>query len=135
YARDGRGREPARPPEIRCKLYGVRAERVRPGLDDKQLTSWSALMVTALAEAGAVFGHEPYLTAATECAEFLLAQRREPDGRLLRTAKIVGLLEDHAYLVQALTTLYEATFDPRWYREAVALADQMIERFSDSERG
>jgi uncharacterized protein len=132
---EGRGPEPERLPEIRCKLYGVRAERVRPGTDDKQLTSWNALMISALAEAGAVLGHEPYVTAATECAEFLLARRRGADGRLLRTDKIAGLLEDHAYLVQALTTLYEATFDPRWYHEAVVLADQMIDRFSDSERG
>ena len=132
---EGRGPEPERLPEIRCKLYGVRAERVRPGTDDKQLTSWNALMISALAEAGAALGHEPYVAAATECAEFLLARRRDQDGRLLRTDKIAGLLDDYAYLVQALTTLYEATFDPRWYREAVALADQMIERFSDSEHG
>jgi uncharacterized protein len=132
---EGRGPEPERLPEIKCKLYGVRAERVRPGTDDKQLTSWNALMISALAEAGAVFGHEPYLTAAAECAEFLLAQRRDPDGRLLRTGRIAGLLDDHAYLVQALTALYEATFEPRWYREAITLADQMIDRFADSEHG
>ncbi len=130
-----RAREEPLPDDVRQRLYALREQRVRPGLDDKQLTSWNALMISALAQAGAALGHESYLAAATQCAEFLLAQRRDPDGRLLRTAKIVGLLEDHAYLVQALTALYEATFDARWYGEAVALADQMIERFADPERG
>ncbi len=132
---EGRGPEPERLEDIRSKLYRVRAERVRPGTDDKQLTSWNALMISALAEAGAALEHAPYVAAATACAEFLLTQRRDQDHKLLRTDKIAGLLDDHAYLVQALTTLYEATFDPRWYREAVALADEMIERFSDSEHG
>ncbi len=132
---EGRGTEPDDLASIRETLYRARAERVRPGLDDKQLTSWNALMISALAEAGAVLGHAPYLEAATACAEFLLARRRDGDGRLLRTDKIGGFLDDHAYLVQALTTLYEATFEPRWYREAVALADQMIERFGDDAAG
>jgi uncharacterized protein YyaL (SSP411 family) len=135
YILEGRGDVPEQLTEIRRRLYDARAERVRPGTDDKQLTSWNALMISALAESGAALGHQPYVTAATECAEFLLTRRRHPDGRLLRTAKIVGLLEDHAYLVQALTTLYEATFDARWYREAVSLADAMIERFADPDGG
>jgi uncharacterized protein YyaL (SSP411 family) len=135
YILEGRGPVPEQLTEIRRRLYDARAERVRPGTDDKQLTSWNALMISALADAAAALGHEPYSTAATESAEFLLVQRRDADGRLLRTGKIVGLLEDHAYLVQALTTLYEATFDARWYREAVMLADAMIERFADQEDG
>ena len=65
---------------------------------------------------------------------------RDADGRLLRTwkdgqARLPAYLEDHAYLLEALLTLYECTFDPRWYREAVALGDTVIERFSDPERG
>jgi uncharacterized protein YyaL (SSP411 family) len=135
YILEGRGPVPEHLTEIRRRLYDARAERVRPGTDDKQLTSWNALMISALADAGAALGHERYIAAATESAEFLLARRRDADGRVLRTAKIVGLLEDHAYLVQALTTLYEATFDARWYREAVTLADAMIERFADREGG
>ena len=58
-----------------------------------------------------------------------------PTAQLMRTGTIPAFLDDYAYLVQALTTLYEATLDPRWYREAVTLADQMIERFADVERG
>jgi uncharacterized protein len=137
---EARGPEPDQRDEIRRRLFEVRAQRIRPGLDDKRLTSWNALMLTALAEAGAALERADYLEAATACAEFLLGQLRDADGRLMRTwkdgrAQIDAYLEDHAYLVQALTVLYEASFEPRWYREAVALADAMIERFADDERG
>ena len=113
---------------------------MRPGLDDKRLTSWNALMVSALAQAGAALERPDYVAAAVACAEFLLRDMRDPDGRLLRTwkddrAHIDGYLEDHAYLLEALLTLYEATFDPRWYAEARAMADTMIERFADEEHG
>ncbi len=75
-----------------------------------------------------------------DCASFLLDQLRDADGGLLRTwkdgrASIPAYLEDHAYLLQALLVLYEATFDERWYIEAVAIADTMIERFGDPEHG
>ena len=137
---EGRGPEPENLEEIRRRLFEVRAERIWPGLDDKRLTSWNALMISALAEAGAVLQRDDYLTAAIECAEFVLVQMRSPEGRLLRTWKdarghIDGYLEDYAYLAQALAALYEATFEPRWYREAVVLADAMIERFADPEHG
>jgi uncharacterized protein YyaL (SSP411 family) len=132
---EGRGSEPEQLPEIRCKLYGARARRIRPGLDDKQLTGWNALMISALAEVGAALERRDYLAAAAACAEFLLDQRRDRGGRLMRTAAIPAFLEDHAFLLEALLTLYEATFEPRFYREAVALADVMIERFEDPERG
>jgi uncharacterized protein YyaL (SSP411 family) len=137
---EARGEPPERLPEIRRKLFDVRAERVRPGLDDKRLTGWNALMIAALADAGAVLGREDYLTAARDCAEFVLSELRDDENNLLRTwkdgrAALTGYLEDHAYMVQALLALYEATFDERWYVEAVALADTMIERFGDREHG
>ena len=137
---EGRGPEPASLPEIRCKLYGARSSRVRPGLDDKRLTSWNALMIAALADAGAVLERDDYLQAAVACASFVMDELRDDDGRLLRTwkdgqARLPAYLEDHAYLLEALLTLYECTFDPRWYREAVALGDTIIERFSDPEHG
>jgi uncharacterized protein YyaL (SSP411 family) len=137
---EGRGPVPASLPEIRCKLFGARSRRVRPGLDDKRLTAWNALMISALAEAGAVLGREHYLKAASTCASFLLGELRDGDGRLMRTwkegrAQIPGYLDDHALLLEALITLYEASFEARWYREAVALADVMIGHFEDPERG
>ena len=126
---------------------------VRPGLDDKRLAAWNALMVGALAEAGAVLGREDYLDAARACAEFVLDRMRtdvfaegvamrskQRTRRLLRTykdgeARLNAYLEDHAFLLEALLTLYEATFEPRWFDEAQALAETTIERFGDAERG
>ena len=127
-------------PELKRRLYAIRAQRVWPGLDDKRLTSWNALMIGALAEAGAVLERGEYLDAARACAEFILRELRDTDGRLLRTwkdgqAKLNAYLEDHAFLLEALLTLYEATFEPRWFGEARALADTMIERFADEARG
>jgi uncharacterized protein YyaL (SSP411 family) len=124
----------------RQALYEARAERVRPGLDDKRLTAWNALMLGALAEAGAVLGRADYLDAARSCAEFVLRDLRDGDGHLLRTYKdgegrLNAYLEDHAFLLEALLTLYEATFEQRWFIEARALADTMIARFGDPERG
>ncbi|HWC86986.1 MAG TPA: thioredoxin domain-containing protein [Solirubrobacteraceae bacterium] len=137
---EARGPEPPELPEIRRRLYERRSERVRPGLDDKRLTSWNALMVAALADAGAVLGRDDYLEAAVAGAEFILRDLRDDDGRLLRTWKdgrgrLRAYLEDHAFLLEALLTLYEATFDSRWYAEAVAVADQITEHFADDEHG
>ena len=132
--------EPEEYAEVRQVLIGVRAKRPRPGLDDKRLTSWNALMLAALAEAGAAMKRDDYLDAARGCAEFVLRDLRDADGRLLRTYKdgegrLNGYLEDHAFLLDALLTLYEATFEARWFEAARALADTTIARFGDPERG
>jgi hypothetical protein len=126
--------------DARKALREARAERVWPGLDDKRLTSWNALMLAALAETGAALGRGGYLDAARRCAEFVLRDLRDDDGRLLRTYKdgegrLNGYLEDHAFMLEALLTLYEATFEQRWFDQAQALADTMIARFGDPERG
>ncbi|MDX6678301.1 MAG: uncharacterized protein QOE31_2353 [Solirubrobacteraceae bacterium] len=121
---------------IRTTLLAARATRVRPGLDDKRLTAWNALTISALAEAGAVLDRDDYRDAACRAADFLLGTMRDADGRLLRTynageAKLNAYLEDHAFLLEALVTLYEATFDARWFHAARATADTIIERFAD----
>ncbi len=131
------------PPEIeaaRAALKARRAERVRPDLDDKRICSWNALAIAALADAGAVLGREDYLDAARSCAEFILAQMRDESGNLLRSWKdgqgrIGAYLEDHAYLVEALLALYEASFESRWFEEALDLAEAMIDRFADNQNG
>ncbi len=131
--------EPEGLSEARQALLEARSQRVWPGLDDKRLTSWNALAIAALADAGAVFGREDYLDAARACTDFLLAQLRD-DGNLLRTykdgrARLNAYLEDHAFLLEALLALYEASFETRWFSEAQTLAETMIERFGDPERG
>ena len=97
-------------------------------------------MIAALAEAGAVLGRDDHLDAARRCAEFVWTQMRSDDGRLRRSwkdgeARLGAYLEDYAYLVEALLTLYEATFEVRWFDAARQTADLMIELFADSEHG
>jgi uncharacterized protein YyaL (SSP411 family) len=140
FVLEGHGPRPERLPEIRARLLEARSRRVRPGLDDKRLTAWNALAISALAEAGAVLERSDYLDAARAAAGFVLGELRDGQRRLLRTwkdgqAKIPAYLEDHAFLLEALLTLYEASFEPRWYMEAVGLADALIERFADTDRG
>jgi uncharacterized protein YyaL (SSP411 family) len=132
--------EPEGLAESRRALHEARAQRVRPGLDDKRLASWNALMLAALAEAGATLERQDYLDAARGCAEFVLRDLRDADGRLLRTyrdgeGRLNAYLEDHAFLLEALLTLYEATFEQRWFEEARALAETTISRFGDTEQG
>ena len=139
---ESRGPEP--PAEqrerIRARLMEVRDRRVRPGLDDKRLTAWNALALGVLAEAGGRLDREDFLDAARRNAGFLLGTMRDEHGRLLRTsdgrtAKLNAYLEDHAFLVEALLDLYEATFEPRWFAAAREIADAMIARFADVQRG
>jgi uncharacterized protein len=126
--------------EARQTLYEARAKRVWPGLDDKRLAAWNALAIASLAEAGAVLGRDDYLDAARQCADFVLDTLSDESGSLLRTykggdARLNAYLEDHAFLLEALLTLYESTFEPRWFERARTLADATIARFGDPERG
>jgi uncharacterized protein YyaL (SSP411 family) len=132
--------EPEGLAEAKRALYEARAKRVWPGLDDKRLTAWNALAISALAEAGAVLDREDYLDAARRCAEFVLSGLSDESGRLLRTykdgeARLNAYLEDHAFLLEALLTLYESTFEQRWFERAIGLADEILARFGDGERG
>jgi uncharacterized protein len=137
---EARGPEPAARDEIRRRLLAARERRVRPGLDDKRLTAWNALAIAALADAGAALDRADYVEAAAACAEFVLRDVRDAEGRLLRTykdgrARLNAYLEDHAFLLEALLVLYEATFDPRWFAEARAVADTILARFADRDNG
>ncbi|HLK43274.1 MAG TPA: thioredoxin domain-containing protein, partial [Thermoleophilia bacterium] len=129
-----------RPPEVeqaRATLFDVRARRVRPGLDDKVLTEWNAMMAAALAEAGAVLGRPEWVQAAEDMATFLETELRRGDGRWLRSwqadggARHLAYAADYAWLVDAFTRLAEATGRARWVRAAEETADAMLELFSD----
>jgi hypothetical protein len=126
--------------EVRAELLRARAGRVRPSLDDKVLCSWNALMISALAEAGAVLNRSDYVGAARECADFIWADMRDSQGSLLRTwrngqARLNAYLEDHAFLLEALLCLYQATFAEEVFGRARGLAESMIDRFADRDRG
>jgi len=132
--------EPELRESIRSRLLAAREQRVRPGLDDKRLTSWNALMIAALADAGAALAEPRYTDAAIACADFLEQHVRAPDGRLLRSyndgrARLDAYLEDHAFLLEALLALFESSCDERFYVRARDLADTLIERFADPEDG
>jgi uncharacterized protein YyaL (SSP411 family) len=132
--------EPEGLAEARQALYEARAKRVWPGLDDKRLAAWNALAISALAEAGAVLDRGDYRDAARACAGFVLTDLSDESGRLLRTykdgdARLNAFLEDNAFLLEALLTLYESTFEQRWFERARALADEIADRFGDPERG
>jgi uncharacterized protein YyaL (SSP411 family) len=132
--------DPERLGEIKERLRAARERRVWPALDDKRLCAWNALMIAALADAGAALERADYRDAAVACAEFIWRDMRDADGRLLRTynrgeARLSAYLEDHAFLLEALLTLYETTFDPRWFGAARELAETILARFSDPANG
>jgi uncharacterized protein YyaL (SSP411 family) len=123
----------------RQKLLARREQRVHPGRDEKVLAAWNGMMLKAFAEASAVLTRRDYAQVARRCAEFLLRELRR-DGKLLRTykdgqRKLNAYLEDYANLIDGLLTLYEASFEPRWFSAARELAGTMLEQFwSDKER-
>jgi uncharacterized protein YyaL (SSP411 family) len=132
--------QPAELADARTALYAWRDRRIRPGLDDKRICSWNALMIAALADAGAALGRQDYIDSACACARFIWESMRDSEGRLLRTwndggGRLNAYLEDHAFLVEALLRLYEATLEVRWFDAARETADSMIERFADEENG
>lgn len=124
---------------MKTKLLAERNKRVRPGLDDKVLTSWNALMISAFAQGYQVLGDEAYLAAAVEASEFILNDMIR-DGELLRThrkgtSRIPAYLDDHAFMIVALLDVYEATFDTKWILAAQKLSAAMTEKFWDDNVG
>ena len=124
-----------------AKLFAVRSKRIRPHLDDKVLTSWNALMISAFAKAAAVLDEPRFLDAAQRAASFLVTRMYDrATGRLLRRyrdgeAAINGFLDDYAFLIGALLDLYEADFDPAHIEFALSLTSKMRDLFEDPERG
>lgn len=121
--------------DSRRKLFEVREKRVKPGRDDKILTSWNGLAIAAFADAGAALDRPDYLAVAEKSARFILEHMRDGD-RLLRTYKdgrahIGAFLEDYAALADGLLELYRATGTIDWLEYAVSLADSMIGQFWD----
>ncbi|MEQ1830932.1 MAG: thioredoxin domain-containing protein, partial [Pirellula sp.] len=121
-------------------LLDVRNERIWPGLDDKVLCSWSALMITAMARAGAVFSIPKYLAAAEAAAEFIQRSMTKENGRLLHvwrkgTAEINGFLEDYSCLADAMVTLFECTGKANYIEQACSLIAIMDEHFRDEQGG
>jgi len=118
------------------RLLEARQRRVPPFRDEKILTGWNGLMLSALARAGRALRRPEYTEAARRAADFLLAHLSDGSGGLLRRFKdgeagIPGYLEDYAFLTAGLIDLYEATFAERYLNEAMRLADETLSRFHD----
>jgi uncharacterized protein YyaL (SSP411 family) len=121
-------------------LLEERGKRTRPGLDDKILTSWNALMIKGYVDAYNAFGENNFLKAAISNGEFVSNKLIKEDGRLDRNYKngkstINAFLNDYAYLIEAFISLYESTFDEKWIYSAKKLADYTIKHFADKESG
>ncbi len=120
-------------------LFDHRVTRVRPGLDDKVLTSWNALMLIGLVDAYRAFQDRSYLDRALRNAAFIKSNMLQPDFRLMRNykdgkVKINAFLDDYAFLIEGLLALYQVTFDESWLNDAKALTEYAIEHFYDSEQ-
>ncbi len=143
---------PAKLADCHSRLYSARASRIRPGTDDKVLTSWNGLMLATMAEAARVLTLESGSSLpnndqqagrlqrlATRNAEFLLSSLR-PNGKLKhswRDGKTTNevFLEDHTALILGLLELYQTDFNNKWFTSAKELADEMIELFEDPNGG
>jgi uncharacterized protein YyaL (SSP411 family) len=124
--------------EAKNKLLAAREQRIRPGLDDKCLTAWNSLLIKALAEASLVFEEDNYYEMAKKAANFILENLKTPDGGLYRNykndkASISGFLDDYAFFIEALTSLYAVDFDESWLQEADNLTQYVLTQFRDEE--
>jgi uncharacterized protein YyaL (SSP411 family) len=125
--------------EIRRRLFEARERRIKPARDDKILAAWNGMMIGALAEGYRALGDERYLKAAARGAEFVMT--RLWDGRALKrsykdgVARFNAYLEDYALIAGSLTDLYEASLESRYLELARTMADTILERFLDPEKG
>jgi uncharacterized protein YyaL (SSP411 family) len=125
---------------LREKLFNARKKRIHPHKDDKILTDWNGLMITALARGAQVFGEPSYQRAAENAARFILTALRQSDGRLLHRyrdgeAGITANVDDYAFLIWGLIELYEATFHSGYFQAALELNDYMLNHFWDERNG
>ncbi|AWW00113.1 thioredoxin domain-containing protein [Arcticibacterium luteifluviistationis] len=126
--------------KAKVDLLAARSKRIRPGLDDKILTSWNALMLKGYVDAYRVTDTKAYLQKALKNADFLLTSMKRKDGGLNRNFKngkssINAFLDDYAFSISAFVSLYQVTFDEKWLKEAADLMLYANKHFSDEETG
>ncbi|WKN42636.1 thioredoxin domain-containing protein [Tunicatimonas pelagia] len=123
--------------QAKSRLLEQRSERIRPGLDDKILTAWNALMLNGYVDAYRALGDPRFLQSALTNANFLKSQIIQSDFSLTRSYKdgvtsIPGFLDDYAHLIAAYINLYQATFEESWLYTAKSLTDYVLENFQDA---
>ena len=136
--------------ELKKKALAVRETRIKPGLDNKILTSWNALMIKGYSDACSVFGEKEFLNSALKSADYILQYLSRADGGLWHTAtplsprrggeaqegrkgEVNGFLEDYAFTIQSFISLYQVTFDEKWLSKARSLAEYSIQHFHDAD--
>ncbi len=126
--------------EARRALFGLRAQRIAPGRDDKVLAAWNGMMLAAFAEAARALGRADYRQVAVANGSFILGTLRRSDGGLFRSwrqgqARLNAYLEDYANVADGLLALYETTFDAQYYSAAQQLVDYALAHFRDPNGG
>ena len=121
-------------------LMGARDKRIRPGLDDKSLTSWNSLMLKGYIDAYMTFGEKHHLDIALKNGNFIINTQMSEDGKLLHSYKdgrstINAYLEDYSLTISAFIRLYEATFDTKWITYSEKLTEYAIAHFYDTKSG
>lgn len=122
----------------KLKLREASQHRVKPGLDDKSITSWNAMMVKAYADAYSVFGDPEYKIIAIRACEFLCAKQMKPDGELYRiykngSSKVEAFLDDYAFMMDALLAIYQITANEMYLTKAMQLLNTVLVNFSHEE--
>ena len=126
--------------KMRNSIFVTREKRVHPQKDDKILTDWNGLMISAISRAGAIFDNENYLKIAEKNADFILNNLSDNDGGLWKRHRngvsgIDGMLEDYSFFIWGLIELYQATFNEKYILEAVRLSDYQLKYFWDYDNG
>ncbi len=126
--------------DLRKRLFDIRKDRIHPLKDDKILTDWNALMISAFARASSVFDNPAYLNSAEKAISFIFDRMITPTGELLHRfrddeAAITGFLDDYAFIVQALIDLFEASGKTEYLQHALKLNSIMIDKFYDDQNG
>lgn len=121
-------------------LLKEKSKRIKPGLDDKILTSWNALMIKGFSDAYSAFGDERFLRSAVSCGEFITSKMMTDGGKLLRNYKngkssINGFLDDYSYTIDAFISIYQITFDDKWIFNAKKITDYLLVHFYHPESG
>ncbi len=123
---------------IRSRMFNIREGRVHPQKDDKILTDWNGLMISALAKSASVLNNKKYKDAAISATEFILNNLRSSDGGLLKRYRngesgLAGLIEDYSFFIWGLIEMYELTFDPIYLETAIELSEYQIDNFWDND--
>ena len=126
--------------DLNSRLFNYRKNRVHPQKDDKILTDWNGMMISAFARAARVLNNDDYGGHAIRTMNFIMNNLKQKDGKLLKRYRnensgLDGVLDDYAYIIWGLIELYQYNFDPKYLEEAIILSDYQIKHFWDKKNG